>query len=119
MKRDWELVRVILTKLEEMNTSNGSLEANDVEGYTAEIVSYHMYIMEEAGLIEATCAKSLSGPMQCWAIRLTWEGHEFLDKIRTDTMWNKTKELITNKGIDLSFEAIKYAAGAVLKGMFE
>jgi Hypothetical protein (DUF2513) len=71
MKRDWELIRVILTKLEEMGTSNGSLDANKVENHEAENVSYHMCTLDEAGLIEATCVKSISGPMQCFACRLT------------------------------------------------
>ncbi len=117
MKRDWELVRVILCRLEDMDTTNGSLDANDVEDYSPEFVSYHMNLLDEAGLIEANCAKPLSGPMQCFAFSLTWEGHEFLDKIRTETVWNKTKDLIQSKGIDLSFDAIKYAASTVLKGM--
>ncbi|WP_265754876.1 DUF2513 domain-containing protein [Avibacterium sp. 21-594] len=53
------------------------------------------------------------------AINLTWQGHEFLDKIRSDTAWNKIKQIIKTKGIDLSFEAIKLAGKSLLVSLLK
>lgn len=39
--------------------------------------------------------------------RLTWEGHDFLAQIRSETVWAKTKQTAVEKGADLSFSIIK------------
>jgi hypothetical protein len=41
--------------------------------------------------------------------RLTWEGHEFLDKAKNEKVWNKAKSIIKEKGISLSLDALKIA----------
>jgi hypothetical protein len=38
---------------------------------------------------------------------LTWDGHEFLDAIRNDTVWNKTKRVIADKGGSIPFDVLK------------
>jgi hypothetical protein len=50
MKRDMELIRNILLKLE----SSESIKPN-VEGYPDELVRYNMAQMIEGGLAEGTC----------------------------------------------------------------
>ena len=50
-----------------------------------------------------------------FAQRLTWEGHEFLDSIRSDTVWTKTKKRFTEKGIDMSFDLVKSVAQVMVK----
>lgn len=42
--------------------------------------------------------------------RLAWEGHEFLDAVRNDTVWTKTKKVFTEKGVDMSFDLVKTVA---------
>jgi Hypothetical protein (DUF2513) len=117
MQRNWELVREILTALEGRDTNHGELRPEQVSGYPPEVVSYHFYILNEAGLIEASCFKPIAGPMNCSGGNLTWAGHEFLDSIRNDTTWNKIKTTAKSKGLDLSFEVIKQAAVVVIKGL--
>ena len=60
MKRDMELVRKILLETEE--ASNNPIEwiALNIEGYDPEVISYHVKIMKEAGLIEAENLTTLS-----------------------------------------------------------
>jgi hypothetical protein len=115
MVRDWELVRKILSSMEERETTQGGLSPESIEGYNPEVVSYHIYIMEEAGLIEAKCLKSSNAPIQCIASSLTWDGHEFLDKIRSESVWAKVKNQIKTKGLDLSFDVIKIVATKVIE----
>lgn len=40
------------------------------------------------------------------SIKLTWEGHEFLDAAREDTRWNKAKEVAAKTG-SLTFSMLK------------
>ncbi|KPN94951.1 hypothetical protein AO843_22100 [Lysinibacillus sp. ZYM-1] len=32
---------------------------------------------------------------------MTWDGHEFLDSVKNNGIWNKTKEGMLNKGLEL------------------
>ena len=92
MKRDWKLVRKILFKIEDLPTARGeSVSSSGFDGYDAELVSYHMEIMHDAGLIKALISRSINAPPSARGLALTWEGHEFLDKIRSETIWMKIK----------------------------
>jgi len=116
MRRDWELVRQVLLKLEQLGDTASVLESTDVLPYDADNVSYHMKIMDEAGLIEAHCLEHTGGT-HCHASRLTWSGHEFLDQVREQTVWNRTKASVREKGLALSFEVIRMTASAIIAGI--
>lgn len=64
-------------------------------------VLYHVSIMVEAGLIKANCYDQQDGS-NCLISRLTWDGHEFLDQIKSDTVWNEIKQTASQKGLDLT-----------------
>lgn len=119
MKRDWELVRQILLALEGLGDSNGVVTAGDIKGYDAENVNYHMRLLNEAGLIQADVMEPLGASVTCFANRLTWEGHQFLDNIRDNTLWNRVKATIREKGLEISFDTIKFAAPTVLRKMLQ
>ncbi|MHB0763180.1 DUF2513 domain-containing protein [Stutzerimonas sp. NM35] len=113
MKRDWELVRKILMAVEGLQSGAQAVTGRDVPGYDHALVSYHIFLMKEAGLLDATCSSGFGSGRECHAFELTWAGHEFLDQIRTQGVWNKTVGIIREKGLELSFETIKTAAAAV------
>ena len=119
MQRNWELVRKLLLKLEEQDGASGWLEPSAVIGFEESSVAYHMRLLGEAGLIRFKSLGNLSAPDACVALSLTWDGHEFLDKIRKDTMWNKVKGIARSKGLDLSIDVIKLAAKLAIESMFE
>ena len=108
MKRDWELIRLILLEIESL-PPNKFLFPQQIKGFPPEVVSYHFRILKEAGLIVAECNH------WCIAKSLTWEGYEFLDRIRENSIWNKIGNLAVNKGISLSFESIKELFKLALK----
>ncbi len=114
MKRNWELIRTILMKLESQGDPNGSLNSTEIDGYDAVTASYHMNLLREAKLIKAACG---ADGMHCIAISLTWEGHEFLDTIRRDTTWSKIKITLREKSLDLTIDAIKAAAKLVIESL--
>lgn len=59
MKRNWDLIRKILLKLEEKADSTSWLESTDIKGYDAKTVAYHYKLLSNAGLIEAIDVSSL------------------------------------------------------------
>ena len=115
MKRDWDVVRKILLKLEEIGNTTSRLESSEVNGYDPELVSYHMQLLDEAGLIKARCRQHR--PLNCVALSMTWKGHEFLDQIRQDTVWNKVKGEAREKGLDLSLDVIIALAKSIIASM--
>lgn len=106
MKRDMDLCRKILLKIEE-EFVDVSLDLA-IEGYSAEEIAYHCRIMHEAGLLASFEAQYASDQLNDFAVGpLTWEGHEFLDRIRDDSIWGKTKDVIVKKGLPMIVDVVK------------
>lgn len=118
MKRNWDLIRKILLELEKKADNSSWLESTSIKGYDAHTVSYHYKLLNEAGLIEITDLSSIE-EIDFAATALTWQGHEFLDKIRNDTVWNKVKSVVQSKSLNLSFEVIKTVAASVITAMLQ
>ena len=117
MKRDMELVRKILLETEE--AANNPIEwiVLHIEGYDPACISYHVKIMQEAGLIDAENLTTLSH-FEWQPKSLTWEGHEFLDAVRHETVWAKTQEVVQSKSGAVSFEVLKELAIQTFKSTF-
>jgi Hypothetical protein (DUF2513) len=120
MKRNWDTIREILNRLEEASESDDYLQLHSFPEDRAAEVSYHVELLLEAGLVDGEMSKTIGpGPYDFFAARLTWSGHEFLDTIRSNTVWEKTKKSIRSKGLSLTFDLIKSvateAASAILK----
>lgn len=109
MKRDLELVRKILTHFE--NKENWAHEKDlKIEGYDDKLVSYHIDIMYEAGLLNGEPSKTKEGRIiDVIPFRLTWDGHEFLDNTRGGR-WEKILKKVKEKGGDFTFETVKKLA---------
>jgi hypothetical protein len=80
-----------------------------VDGFDEATVARHVEMMEEAGLIEADILTlpEHSGAVRAKVLRITWDGYDFLDAARSDTVWNKVKGELHEKGISASFELLK------------
>ncbi len=92
MKRDMDLVRELLLKLEDEHLDGNlySLKADGlgIEGRSYDELSYHLTLLIDAGLLDGE--RELSGR---FAVRnITWRGHEFIDVIRNPEVWKKTKK---------------------------
>lgn len=119
MKRDMELVRKILFKIEE--TVDNFAEYNiEIEGYTKEQVAYHCALLNDSNFVYDYGSQPVGGEIYSFGVgRLTWEGHEFLDKIRSDTVWNRTKEVITEKGLPMAIDVVKSISTSLISAMVE
>lgn len=119
MKRDMELVRKILFTIEE--TVDNVAECNfKVDNYSMEQVAYHCALLFEGGYIENYKGQYGSGELYTFVVgRLTWEGHDLLDKIRSDSVWNRTKETIINRGLPMVVDVIKDISSSVISAMVE
>lgn len=121
MQRDMELIRKILFVIEDkyVDTWLGSNEIS-IDGYDMKTVAYHCAILHDAGLLSDYKGQYGSNELMFFGVgRLTWDGHELLDKIKSDTVWNKTKETIKKKGIPFVLDAVKEIATAITTAMIQ
>lgn len=85
MKRDMDKIRSVLLAFEELDKpfylAYGSEPIGGLTG-GLEMVEY-LKLLESAGFLEKG---------QHSTYRMTWEGHEFLDKVRDPEIWRKTKD---------------------------
>lgn len=113
MKRDMELVRTILFILSE---SEEPIYATDSAfgKYPNSLVGYHFQILDEAGLIVASVRGGDNNPYYfAAASRLTWEGNDFLDAIRDDSIWKRVLSTIGKVTGGASFEVFKTVASSL------
>ena len=101
MKRDLDLIRRILLRIEESGDGAGSSSFTDFveKGYDVSSIHYHVRLLNDAGLIEADELV----PGQWWPERMTWAGHEFLDAARSDHLWNDVKTQVLRRGGSVPF----------------
>lgn len=103
MKRDWDLIRQILFAVEAAQADE-RISDNDIDGCTPENFHHNAILLTEAGFVHAMILQNLETTL---IESLTWEGHEFLDSIRSDSTWDKIKNTAKEKSIELSFASIK------------
>ena len=82
MRRYMELIRDILEYAEQKGNGK-QLIAPEINGYTPDQVNEHIKLCCEAGYLEIVLANQATRHYHIG--RLTWQGHEFLDKHRGGT----------------------------------
>ena len=109
MKRDWDVIREVLTEIE---TTPLSERTNLTYGvgpeYSAEGASKgeHALLLWKAGFISAIDITTYAGHA-ILSPELTWQGHELLDTIRSKAVWERIKTTAHEKGIELTVGSVK------------
>ena len=120
MKRNWDTIREILTRVEECTLPTDMVRLSNFPAERAAEISYHTALLISAGLVNGQVSQTIGPEIKdFFAQNLTWKGHEFLDAIRSDSVWTKTKNIFTDQGISMTFELItevaKNAAASIIK----
>ena len=94
MQRDMDLIRLMLLKIEEVTVRPSavySLKPSEFgfDGYSDEAIRYHYDLVVESGLVDKGGTGGLS---TCQFRRLTVAGHDFVDSVRDDAIWRRTRE---------------------------
>lgn len=101
MKRDMNLVRLLLFEIE-------GEETPDLSNYSQDQQVYHMALLIEAELVKGAVVENEMGyPCNTEAIRLTWKGHEFLDAARNTSVWYQVMEKMKSAGASLPLPVIQ------------
>ncbi|MEB3025568.1 MULTISPECIES: DUF2513 domain-containing protein [unclassified Parvimonas] len=108
-----------LFKIEEEYVST-ALYNLKITGYSDEEVAYHCKLLFENELISDYKDIYADNRLYSFGVgSLTWEGHDFIDKIREDTVWNRTKEVIKEKMLPTTIDVIKDISGVIIMSMIE
>lgn len=104
MKRDWDVIREVLIEIEalseqERNTFDYCIGDDPAKGD-------HALLLWKAGFIEAIDVGTTAGPA-ILSPELTWQGHDLLDTLRSKAVWERIKTTAKEKGIELTFDAVK------------
>lgn len=99
MKLNHECVRELLLWLEENLPLAGGyqLQYNEIE-HSKQDICYSAQLLIDAGFLEGKVTQlKLSMPI-VFIRKISWEGHKFIDNIRSNTAWNKSVDAATKVG---------------------
>ncbi|MED1790351.1 DUF2513 domain-containing protein [Brevibacillus laterosporus] len=119
MELKHDCVRNILLTLEssgyeEILTLRNYVEKPLISDYDDIDIVYACEKLVEAGFINASI-KRLSGNSITLRIKsITWDGHQFLDNIRDDSIWRETKQ-VSSKVASASLGILSDVASSLLK----
>ena len=128
MQRNMDLIRNLMLALEAMpmemgdsvEVAPGYPQIAQVKGADAEI-EYHLDLLRSAGFLHCTRGQPMIGVM---IKGLTWTGHDFVDSVRSEDTWTKTKSVAHKAGgwtvsllIDIAKSVIKAEVGKHLPGL--
>ena len=107
MKRDPDLIRSLLMYFEAK--PNDQVDScPTIPEYTVQQVRYHLLLMYEAGFLRAEPELTKTGRViKIHPFSLTWQGHEFLDASRDESVWRKATSTAAAKTGALSFSVLQ------------
>jgi hypothetical protein len=114
MRRDWNLIRLLLLEVE-----SGSQPAG-LSDYTEPQVLYHAVLLVESELVHGSVTTDQTGmPIEVSLSRLTWKGHDFLDATRDEATWKKAVSLVQTSFGSATAELLKDACKQLLTSTLE
>jgi hypothetical protein len=109
------LVRQILFKVDD-HAGGFAPQHLEIDGFTSDQVGYHVWLLDDAGLIEAaTVTAHGSSSPQAIPLHLTWEGHDFVAAARSDTAWSRAMQKAKSVGGPLTFAVLKQLLESMMK----
>ena len=116
MKRDMDLIRDLLLRIEGLDHARARVDELLREGDDKPRILYHLELLHEAGLFDGLLLDiDQAGVVDAVINRLTWQGHEFLDAARNELVWQEAKGLMKDKLISLPFEIISQLVVQILR----
>ena len=117
MKRDMDLVRELLLRIEALPIGPGRIVGIGldqpeltVKEFPTEDIEHHLRFLMNGGLLDGHF--TMNGLLQTKG--LTWAGQDFLDKVRDDETWTWTKGAAKRAG-GFSLELLGNLATAYIK----
>lgn len=106
VKRDPDLIRLIALKTEALKPG---IRLQAIPGVDPHEFAHNVQLMIDAGLVEAVVRVSAGwfAPPSAFVSRLTWDGCDFLDAARSESLWNKAKQSVIAPTASWTFDILK------------
>jgi Hypothetical protein (DUF2513) len=104
MKRDLELVRLLMLEIESKDDRFDHTKLA-IDGYDLSQIDYHLQLLIEAQFVIGRVIKNFGGSI-IKVEKLSWEGCNFLDDARNESVWKKTMATVKEKGGSVSFAVL-------------
>lgn len=105
MKRDNDLIRGLLLEMEAAD----DFRFDPLDGVPDEEIdkrAYHFKLLSDSGLVTSVGK---------YSFRLTNGAHDFIDAMRDDGIWQKTKDAVAQSGGNATLEIVRQIAVCFLK----
>ena len=101
MQRDWELIRRILMEVENL-PSGGITQSIQIEGVDSATVAEHIKLLVNKGFLDGETYDLNAGSSGYVIKGISWEGHDFLENARNDTVWKRVMAESKAKGTSMT-----------------
>lgn len=119
MKRNWDLIKVILQEVESETLVSYVVGRGFVPHFTENDVLGHIEILTDAGILRgAVIKRNMQGAISQYSLDttyLTMAGHDLLDCLRDNSTWSRICDKAKKAGITITWEFLKQAIPVVLK----
>ncbi|WP_215114104.1 DUF2513 domain-containing protein [Exiguobacterium sp. s70] len=119
MRLNHDCVRDALLTLEEINTPFAPTrnfeiqEAPRMTPYSEEEILYTIQTLNSANFIDAKVLRFSGSGYDLIIDSITWDGHQFLDTIRDESVWSETKKR-TSRFTSVGLQLISQVASGIL-----
>ncbi len=116
MKRNYDLVRAILLKVEaEGDPDEPLIHSLSIDDTDQALINEHVKLMIDDGLLEGECKFSTNNRILFTAIRgLTPRAYDFLENVRNDSVWVKIQSHVESTTGGASFDVIEKFANQII-----
>ena len=121
MQRDMELIRAILLDVEQRPPNRHPIDRLSIEGYDADAIIEHVEMLLDGKILEGLLSADWDGRRRIGGFAIstiTWQGREFVDALRNESVWAKTKKYLVEKGGDAPFSIVISVAAEIAKKHF-
>jgi len=120
MKLEHDCVRDVLLWVEDNVPTNGGVYTNNLikslsDKWDEAQIVYSVLELNDAGFLDGGASASGSVIAINMINRITWKGHEYLDNIRDDTVWNNTKKTVISKVGSASLSIVSSVAAKLIQ----
>ena len=114
MKRDLDLVRQLMLQIEALPAAPPvQYRMSEIED---PVLLAHLEMLIEAGLVNGKIARSHGVRGDVISVSgLTWQGHEWVEIVRSQSLWNEVKSAVLDGGGVLTLELTKAVATKLLR----
>ncbi|MCH3934731.1 MAG: DUF2513 domain-containing protein [Mesosutterella sp.] len=124
MRRDWGIIRSLLSKIEAETLAefvlglHSDVMLGDGDKVFESTVARYLKLLSESGYVRGIeFARFTPGNVSYVRIEpeMTMAGYDLLEILRSDTVWGRVKEEVKTTGAAMTVEAIKIFASKAIK----